>query len=120
MQSPESLPAGVKQDEKTLAMVAHLLGYFTSFIGPLIIYFVKSDSTFVRFHSLQAVYFQLMVLVAEAIALVLTFVLIGIPLLIAIPVGDLIYVIIACIKSFNGEWFEYWLAGQWARKSVGA
>ena len=43
----------VSQEDKTLAMVSHLLGFFTSFIGPLIIYLVKNDSDFYREGTLE-------------------------------------------------------------------
>jgi uncharacterized Tic20 family protein len=42
------------EDERTMAMLAHLLMAFTGFIGPLVIFCVKQNSRFVRFHSLQA------------------------------------------------------------------
>src|SRR5260221_14749850 len=42
------------EDERTMAMLAHLLMAFTGFIGPPVIFCVKQNSRFVRFHSLQA------------------------------------------------------------------
>lgn len=45
-------------DERTMAMLAHLLMAFTGFIGPVVILAVKQDSRFVKFHSLQAVIWQ--------------------------------------------------------------
>ena len=42
------------EDERTMAMLAHLLMAFTGFIGPLVIFCMKQNSRFVRFHSLQA------------------------------------------------------------------
>src|SRR5258705_13285582 len=41
------------EDERTMAMLAHLLMAFTGFIGPLVIFCVKENSRFGRFHSLQ-------------------------------------------------------------------
>jgi len=41
-------------DERTLALLANLLMAFTGFIGPLVIFCVKQNSRFVKFHSLQA------------------------------------------------------------------
>jgi uncharacterized Tic20 family protein len=34
-------------------------------------------------------------------------------------VGALAYVIVAAIRAYNGELFEYWLVGNWARQIVG-
>ena len=42
------------EDERTMAMLAHLLSAFTGIIGPLVIFCVKQNSRFARFHSLQA------------------------------------------------------------------
>jgi len=43
-------------------MLAELLQLFTWIIGPLIIYLVKRDSRFVRFHAMQAILWQLFVM----------------------------------------------------------
>jgi uncharacterized membrane protein len=45
-------------DEKTLAMLAHVLQIFTWWIGPLVIYLAKRDSKFVSFHAMQALLWQ--------------------------------------------------------------
>jgi uncharacterized Tic20 family protein len=42
-----------------------------------------------------------------------------IPALIVLGVGALAYVIVAAIRAYNGELFEYWLVGNWARQIVG-
>jgi uncharacterized membrane protein len=47
------------QDERSMAFLAHLLQVFTGFIAPLIIYCVKQDSRFVKFHALQSLIWQL-------------------------------------------------------------
>jgi hypothetical protein len=109
----------ITQDDKTMAMLAHLLGLFTGFLGPLIIYFIKKDSKFVAFHALQEVFFQLALIVLTFITIVLCFLLVGFLLLPFLAIGPLVYIIIACIKAFNGEWFEYVLVGQWARSTAG-
>ena len=69
MASEAGLVTGLEaptEDERTMAMLAHLLMAFTGFIGPLVIFCVKQNSRFVRFHSLQA-------LIWHAIYLVLIF-----------------------------------------------
>jgi uncharacterized membrane protein len=42
-----------------MAFLAHLLQLFAGFIGPLIIFCVKQDSRFVKFHALQSLVGQL-------------------------------------------------------------
>jgi uncharacterized membrane protein len=41
-------------DEKTYAMLAHILGIFSGFLAPLIMLLIKRDSKFVLFHALQS------------------------------------------------------------------
>ena len=49
-----SLPSPT-QDERTNALLVHVLAIFSGFIAPLIFYIVKRESKFVAFHSLQVV-----------------------------------------------------------------
>ena len=56
------------QDERTMALLAHVLGIFAGFLAPLIFFLVKRDSKFVSFHALQSlawhiIYFVLMIAV---------------------------------------------------------
>lgn len=53
-----SLPVPMP-DERTMAFLAHLLQVFTGFIAPLVIFCVKQDSRFVKFHALQSLIWQL-------------------------------------------------------------
>ena len=100
-----------------MAMLAHLLAVFTGFLGPLILYLVKKDEDeFIRFHTLQAVYFELLVMAATFACIPLFLVLIGILLLPAVAIGALVLNIIACIKANDGEWYGYPFAGSWARR----
>ena len=106
-------------EDRTMAMLAHLLLIFTGFIGPLVIYFVKKDeSRFVAFHALQAVYFWIITLVAMIISAVLVIVFIGRCLMILLGIGALIYEIILAVRANEGKWEKYWLAGDWAMSSV--
>ncbi len=120
----------VSDEERLWAMLAHLLallGYVVglgAYIAPLVIYLVYKDkSRFVAFHALQSLFFQLALLVVIAICalLAITIVLacIAIPLGIVASVGALAYIIVAAIHAYNGELFEYWLVGKWARQIVG-
>jgi uncharacterized Tic20 family protein len=53
-----SYPGAPTKDECTLAMLAHLLQVFSGFLGPLIIFLVKRDSRFVKYHALQCLIWQ--------------------------------------------------------------
>ncbi len=47
------------QDERSLAFLAHILQVFAGFIGPLIIFCIRQNSPFVKFHALQSLIWQL-------------------------------------------------------------
>ncbi|MFA4945037.1 MAG: DUF4870 domain-containing protein [Lentisphaeria bacterium] len=60
---PPEMPAP-SQDDKTMAMLAHLLGGLLSFLVPLIIWLVKKDqSPFVATEAKEALNFQLVMLI---------------------------------------------------------
>lgn len=109
----------LSEDTKTLAMVFHLLGIFTGFVGPLILWLVKKDenNAFLDHHGRESLNFQLTVALVMvclgALTFVLMLVVIGvllIPVLIAIPVIALVFEIIAAIAAQRGEWYRYPLA----------
>lgn len=102
-------------DERTLGMLCHLLGIFTGFLGPLILWLVKKDSSpFVNHHGKEALNFQITVFLASiccaAVAVVLMVVMIGfifIPVLLLISIGALVMKILACVSAQRGEWHRY-------------
>jgi uncharacterized membrane protein len=108
-------PAGeVSKDDKTMAMLAWLLGIFSSFVGPLVIYLVKKDqSKFVAFHALQSLWFGVVSLVAVLIISVITC---GIGSFLAL--APMVVCILWCIKANNGEWAELPVIGGWAKKGL--
>ena len=103
------LPAGpVSADEKNFGMLAHLLAIFTNFIGPLVIWLVKKDeSAFVDRHGKEALNFQISVMIYCIVSSFLVVFLIGILLLTAVSIMDLVCCIIAAIKASNGEEYSY-------------
>lgn len=109
------LPPMVTEDEKTLGLLAHLLGIFTGFLGPLVLWLVKKDSSpYIAHHAREALNFQItlhLVLIGlGAMTLILLLVFVGIllvPVLIAVPILALIAEILAAIAAQKGEWHRY-------------
>jgi len=61
---PADLPLEPTRDDRSMAMLAHVLSAFSGFIGPLVIFFVKRrESRFVAFHALQALFWHLLLMV---------------------------------------------------------
>lgn len=79
-----------------------------AFLGPLVVWLVKRDDhPFIEMHAKEALNFNLSVLVYTVVGGVLVFVLIGIPLLIAIGVAWLVLTSIAAVRASNGEPYRY-------------
>ena len=99
---------GVSKDDKTFALLAHLLGIVTSFIGPLVIYLVKKDqSPHVADQAKEALNFQITICIGYLIASVLSIILIGVLLFPVLWVCNLIFCIIGGLKANEGELYRY-------------
>ena len=108
--TPEaSAPAGeASSDDRTMAMLAHLLGAFTWIIGPLIIWMMKRESSpFVDDQGKEAVNFQLTATILYLIAGPLTCVGIGLVVYAVVPIVVLVFCIIAALSAQKGERYRY-------------
>ncbi|MER7205631.1 DUF4870 domain-containing protein [Streptosporangium sp. NPDC000239] len=95
-------------DDTTMAMLAHLLGLLTSFVGPLVLYLAKRDEApYVRAQAAEALNFQLTLMIAYLVSWVLAFVLIGFLLMPLVWIGSLILMIIAAVAANRGESYRY-------------
>jgi uncharacterized Tic20 family protein len=101
----------VSKDAKTMALLCHLLAIFTGFLGPLILWLLKKeDDPFIDEHGKEALNFQITMLIAGFAGGLLMCVGIGIIVLIAVPIINLIFCIIATIKANSGELYRYPIA----------
>ena len=90
-QTPQPKPE-VSQNAKNMAMLCHLLGIFTCFIGPLIIWLLKKDEdAFIDSQGKEALNFQITVTLASIVAGALSCIFIGILLMPVIGVLDLVF-----------------------------
>ena len=95
-------------DDKTWAILSHVLTFVGGFIAPLVIYLIKKDeSPYVRHHAAEALNFQLSILIYAIVSMILILVLIGILLILAVAIGALVFTIIAAIAASNGEEYRY-------------
>ena len=91
---PPRRPRAATTDPKTMAMLAQLLGIFTGFLGPLIIFLVNGDKDpYVKHHSAEALNFHLTVLIAELVSIVLMIVLIGFLTFFVVWIAALVFAI---------------------------
>lgn len=95
-------------DEKTLAILSHILTIISSFIAPLIIYLLKKDdSTYVAEHAKESLNFQITMFILYIISFVLIIILVGLLMLWALSIANLILVIIATIKASENKMYRY-------------
>jgi uncharacterized Tic20 family protein len=97
----------VSSDEKTMGMLAHLLGLF-SFLGPLVILLTRGkESSFVHDQATESLNFQITLLVAYVVSGILVLALIGFLLLPAVFIVHLVYGIVAATKANQGIAYRY-------------
>lgn len=95
-------------DQRLWATLAHLSGLVLSIVGPLVIYLLMKDrGRFVRSQALEALNFQITVLIAVVVSAALIFVLIGLFLLPIIGVAAFVLMILAAIAANRGEEYRY-------------
>jgi uncharacterized Tic20 family protein len=99
---PAILPTS---DEKTLAILSHVLTLAVGFLAPLIIYLIKKDgSSFVTYHAKESLNFQITIFI---IMIVLFITVIGILLMWVVGIVALVLVIMATIKASEGKLYKY-------------
>ena len=131
-------------DERMYACLAHFLQMIGGFIGPLIIFVLKRESRFVAFHAVQALLWQVVMMIGWIVVMVLFFglfftsfpapgtkpppgppptffILFPLVWLVAMSgwVVTLIFAIVCGVRSMRGEWAAYPLIGRWARRLTG-
>jgi uncharacterized protein len=104
----------LSESERNWAMLCHLsafAGFFFPFggiIGPLICWLSKKDeSVWVYVNGRSSLNFQLSMLLYMVLAFPLCFILVGIPIEIALVTLKVVCIIIASIKGSRGEPFKY-------------
>ncbi|KJL40070.1 hypothetical protein RS81_01659 [Microbacterium terrae] len=98
-------------DEKLWATLINVGGVFFSFFPALIGYLVLKDrGPFVRAHSATALNFQLTLIIAYIVGSILSVIVIGIFILIAAYVLNIVFCIVAAVKANQGQWYTYPMA----------
>src|SRR5689334_13904600 len=105
MNPEEQPPYTPTSDERTMAILSHVLCLVIWLFGPLIIYLSKKDeSAFVAAHAKESLNFQITIMI---IAMILLLSIVGILLLWVVGIASTILIIIATIKASESKLYRY-------------
>ncbi|QDV65081.1 DUF4870 domain-containing protein [Crateriforma conspicua] len=118
--SPEPIPqvgAPPTNDEKNLALIAHLSGIagiiaggLVGFVGPLVVYLIKKDtSPYVESQAKEALNFQITLLILSGACFVLTLATCGLvwPLIFVPVILQVVFGILATLAVKDGQFYRY-------------
>jgi len=100
---------GPSGNDKIWSILSHLSAWLgVGFILPLVVYLaMRKESAYVAENAREALNFHISVLIYGICCIPLVFVFIGVPLLIALAIGSLVFAIIAAVKASDGECYRY-------------
>ena len=100
--------------EKQWALICHLSGFcgyvfpFGNIIAPILIWSLKKqESPLVDAHGKEVINFQISFTIWIFVAALFAILLIGIPILIALAVLQIVFIIIGAIKADSDELYHY-------------
>lgn len=113
--------------------IAALLSYIFGWVSGLIFFLMEKDSRLVRFHAMQSILFNVLILVLVFVFWILTFILVLIGaaigdvlgtifsllatlLWLVFSLGILIAWILCLVKAFQGQYFKLPVIGNFAEK----
>jgi uncharacterized Tic20 family protein len=113
--TPPARTSITSSEVRTWSVLCHasaLLGLFFHFLGhllgPLLVWLIKrADAPEIDANGKESLNFQISMLIYDAIAAILCLIVIGIPILIALWVLNTVFVIIASIKTSEGQIYRY-------------
>jgi len=105
-----SAPAGTpSKDECTMAMLIYILALLTGWLGPLILWLIKKDSSqFINYHGKEVLNFTITFFVAYIISWLLIFVFfIGCVLIAGLLICSLIFCIQGAMAANKGQMYRF-------------
>lgn len=95
-------------DDRNIAMLAHLLGIFTGFIGALILWIIKKDEApFIGQEAKEALNFQITMVIGYFAAGVLMVVAIGFLLMPVLFIANIVFCIMGALSASKGDGYRY-------------
>lgn len=108
-QPPMYAPPPLRPDEeRTWAIVGHLLGLVVGFLGPLVIWLIyRGRGPYLEDQVKESLNFQITLVIAYIVAAILTPFGIGLLLLVAVWVTQLVFQIMAAVAASRYQWYRY-------------
>ncbi len=110
---PPPVTTAAPQEERTLALVAHLLGILTWFVGALVIWLINKDANpskpFATDQAKEALNFQITIAIAYVACFILTVISFGLLSFLGflVWIANVVFCILAAVKANNGETYRY-------------
>ena len=96
----------VSQDSKNMALMTWIGTIFFGFIPGLIFYLVKKDDPYIQDQAKEALNWSITTMIGYFAGAILTMVLIGVLVLVAIGICNLVFCIMGAIAASNGKSFR--------------
>lgn len=110
----QTIPSTTDKDARTWGMICHLSAFvgfvipLGTVLGPLVVWLIKKNEIpFVDDQGKEALNFQISVLIAFVICVLLMFIVIGVVLAFALAIYTIVMVIIAAIRANEGIAYRY-------------
>jgi uncharacterized protein len=112
---PPARTSATSSEIRTWSVLCHasaLLGLFFHFfghlLGPLLVWLIKrGDAPEIDANGKESLNFQISMLIYDIIAGILCLVVIGIPILIALWILNTVFVVIASVRTSEGQFYRY-------------
>ena len=96
----------ISQDSKNIALFTWIGTLFFGFIPGLIIYLVKKDDAYIQDQAKESLNWSITAIIGYVIAIILSFVVIGVFLLPVIAICHLVFCILGTVATSNGKPFR--------------
>jgi len=93
-------------DSKNMAMLVWVLTIFFGFIPPLIFFLIKKDDEYVLDHAKEALNWSITLIMAYMVSFLLILIVIGIFLVFALGIVNLVFCIMGAVAASSGKPFR--------------
>jgi uncharacterized protein len=95
------------KEERFWSMLIYVISFFSAFIGPIIIWLIKKDSSaYIDYHGREYLNFFISYTIYSVIAVLTMLVLIGFVLTPIVGIAGFIFTIVGAVKAFDGTTYR--------------